>query len=224
MRYYPVNLDLHGRGCLVVGGGAVATRKVHTLLRCGARVTVVSPVITSELLDLVAKEAIVYHARSYDVEDVADNLLVFAATDDKALNLRIQRDAQKKSCLCNVIDNPRRCDFTLPAVVRRGDLTIAVSTAGKSPAFAKHLRLSLEAQFGKEYGPFLTLMGAIRSKLLEGGHDPVAHQSLFAALIEGDLLERIKNRDIEGIDCLLDKILGQGFTYKTLMPSKDSRK
>ena len=140
MRYYPVQLDVQNRNCLVVGGGGVATRKVQTLLKCGARVTVVSPDTGSELKELARKGVIVLKTRGYRRSDVDHMFLVIGATDDRDLNLQIFNDAEALGRLCNIADQPEACNFILPSVVHQGDLVIAISTSGKSPAFAKQLR------------------------------------------------------------------------------------
>ena len=127
-------------------------------------------------------------------------LLVIGATDDEDLNHRISRDAAERSLLCNIADRPTVCNFILPAVIQRGDLVITVSTSGRSPAFAKKLRRDLEDRFGEEYAEFLNLMGAIRAKLLAEAHAPEAHKPLFEKLIEADLLELVRCRDIARID------------------------
>ena len=144
MRYYPVQLDVQNRNCLVVGGGGVATRKVQTLLKCGARVTVVSPDTGSELEELARNNVIVLKKRGYRRSDVSHMFLVIGATDDKDLNRQIFNDAEALGRLCNIADLPEACNFILPSVVHQGDLVIAISTSGKSPAFAKHLRKDLE--------------------------------------------------------------------------------
>ena len=192
MRYYPVNLDIRGRACLVVGGGRVGARKVDTLLKCGAIVTVVSPEAAPALDRLAEKDAIVLERREYRSSDVEGQFLVIGATDDEGLNRQIHADAERRGLLCNIADRPEICNFILPAIVRRGDFMLAISTAGKSPAFAKHMRQRLEAQFGPEYGRLLDLMGAIRRKLLAEAHEPEAHKPLFERLIAGDLLELVK--------------------------------
>ncbi len=143
MRYYPVNLDVRNRNCLVVGGGAVATRKVMTLLNCGARVTVVSPDIGSDLREFARDGAIILKTRGYRRSEVNDMFLVVGATDDKDLNRQIFEDAEALGKLCNIADQPEACNFILPSVVHQGDLVIAISTSGKSPAFAKQLRIDL---------------------------------------------------------------------------------
>ncbi len=217
MRYYPVNLDIRNRSCLVVGGGPVGTRKVKTLLQCGAKVKLVSPKTGKTLDELSRKGQIEFHPRQYETKDLEGVFLVIGATNDEHLNRRIHQDAEQAGCLCNIADRPELCNFILPSIVQRGDLTIAISTAGCSPAFAKHLRLELEKQFGPEYGPFLELMGAIRKILLAREHAPEAHKALFTSLITGNLLELVKNKDYSGINKLLENILGPGFDCNQLM-------
>ena len=112
------------------------------------------------------------------------------------LNLQIHAEAERRGILCNIADRPKACNFILPSIVNRGDLTIAISTSGKSPAFAKKLRKDLEKEFGTEYADFLKLMGEIRKKLLNENHEPEAHKHLFEQLIEGKLIEMIKDRNI----------------------------
>jgi precorrin-2 dehydrogenase/sirohydrochlorin ferrochelatase len=218
MRYYPVNLDIRKRHCLVVGGGRVGARKVDTLLQCGATVTVISPRVVPPLIQLAGKKAILLKQRPYRTEDMDGMFLVIGATDDEALNRRIHADAERRNLLCNIADRPAICNFILPAIVRRGDFVMAISTAGKSPAFAKHIRQRLENHFGPEYGTLLDLMGAIRTRLLAEAHAPEAHKPLFEQLIAGDLLTLIKAKDIARIDRLLEDVLGPGYRYDQLMP------
>jgi precorrin-2 dehydrogenase / sirohydrochlorin ferrochelatase len=219
VRYYPVNLDISGRRCLVVGGGRVGARKVVTLNQCGAVVTVVSPEASARILQLAAEKAIVLKQRPYRSSDMDDMFLVIGATDDEMLNRRINADAEHRKLLCNIADRPEICNFILPAIVRRGDFVMAISTAGKSPAFAKHLRKRLETQFGPEYGLVLDLMGAIRSRLLAEAHEPEVHKPLFEQLIDGNLLTLVKEKKINQIDQLLKRVLGPGYQYEQLMPS-----
>jgi precorrin-2 dehydrogenase/sirohydrochlorin ferrochelatase len=217
MRYYPINLEINNRNCLVVGGGQVGTRKVMGLLECGAAVSVVSPKATERIIHLMTQKKIIWHKRTYRTSDMQNRFLVIGATDNESLNRRIHTDAQNQKVLCNIADRPEICNFILPAVVQRGDLVIAVSTSGKSPAFAKKLRKDLQQTYGLEYKQFLDLMGIIRTKLLDGAHEPEAHKPLFEALIEGDLVTAIKTKDIKTINKLLSSVLGEGFTYDNLM-------
>lgn len=217
MRYYPIYLDIRNRRCLVVGGGGVATRKVATLLACGAEVIVVSPRISDGLKEIMTENQIGYLQRTYSGEDLRDVFLVIGATDDEEENRRVHRDAEQKGCLCNIADQPHLCNFILPSVINQGDLTIAISTSGKSPAFAKHLRRRLQDEFGPEYATLLTLMGAIRNRLLKEAHAPEAHKPLFEQLIAGGLLEKIRSGNPGEIDMLLVSVLGPGFQYDQLM-------
>jgi precorrin-2 dehydrogenase/sirohydrochlorin ferrochelatase len=217
MRYYPVCLDIKDRLCLVVGGGQVGTRKVRTLLQCGARVTVVSPEVTSELAHLAQQGQIRIRLRDYCTADLESAFLVIGATDDQQQNRRVHHDADGAQKLCNIADQPALCNFVLPAVITQGDLMIAISTSGRSPAFAKYLRQQLQSQFGPEYGLFLDLMGAIRRRLLKAEHAPEAHKPLFEKLIHKNLLEMIKADDSNGINALLKEVLGPDYLYEELM-------
>lgn len=217
MKYYPVNLDIRNRNCLVVGGGAVGTRKVATLLDCGAVVTVVSPEVTSQLQDLSNQGDISLEKRSFQARDLEDMFLVIGATDDEELNRTLYSEAQRRGMLCNIADRPEACNFILPSIVRRGDLIIAISTSGKSPAFAKKLRKDFEATLGEEHADFLTLMGAIRKNLLAEKHEPEAHKHLFEHLIRRNLVEMIKHRRTDDINKLLLETLGPGYDFAELM-------
>lgn len=217
MRYYPIHLDIRNRNCLVVGGGSVGTRKILTLLNCGAKVTVISPVVTRKLRELADAGTITLKKRSYRTGDLMGMFLVIGATDDPALNRQISNDADNLNTLCNIADRPEICNFILPSIVARGDLVITISTAGKSPALAKSLRQTIENQFGEEYSDFLRLMGAIRKKLLSGSHAPETHKQLFNQLIDSGLLSMIRDDRKKDINSLLLKILGEGYEFEELL-------
>jgi len=217
MRYYPVHLDIQNRDCLVVGGGGVATRKVANLLKCGARVTVVSPAMSERLQNLAENKVLILKLRPYRSADLEGKFLVIGATDDEALNRQISSDAEQRGTLCNIADRPEVCNFILPSIVQRDDLVITISTSGKSPAMAKNLRQQLETQFGPEHGEFLRLMGAIRRKLLSEAHEPEAHKPLFEQLIDSDLMAMIQQGSTEDINTLLSDILGEGYRFEELM-------
>ena len=217
MRYYPVCLDIRKRKCLVVGGGSVGTRKVLTLLSCRADITVVSPVVTAALQKLADSGSILLKKRPFRASDLEGMFLVFGATDNEALNRQIHTGAERLGLLCNIADQPEACNFILPSIVNRGDLIIAISTSGQSPAFAKKLRKDLEAVFGNEYAVLLKLMGAVRQKLLSRDHQPEAHKPLFEQLLNRNLLALIKDRKYEDINALLLEILGQGYEFEALM-------
>ena len=217
MRYYPAYLDIKGRHCLVVGGGQVGTRKVGTLLQCGAEVMVISHEVTPELAEMAEQGLVNLQLRDYHSSDLDKMFLVIGATDDQALNHKVHKDAETSQRLCNIVDQPDLCNFVLPSIINQGNLSIAISTAGKSPAFAKFLRRQLQGQFGPEYGVMLDLLGAIRKRLLAEAHAPEQHKPLFEKLIQGGLLELIKAKDHQGTDTLLEAVLGPDFTYESLM-------
>jgi len=217
MRYYPVSLDIKNRKCLVVGGGGVGARKVVTLLDSGAKVTVISPVVRGNLLELADRGLIILEKRPYRKTDLDGMFLVIGTTDDEELNRQISIDAEKLNMLCNIADRPKVCNFILPSIVNRGDLTISISTSGKSPALAKKLRIELKEQFGNEYADFLRLMGAIRGKLLSQKHEPEAHKNLFEQLITRSLLDMIRGNQKDEIDSLLSEVLGEGYRFDELM-------
>jgi precorrin-2 dehydrogenase/sirohydrochlorin ferrochelatase len=217
MRYYPIHLDIQNRHCLVVGGGGVGTRKVETLLKCGAKVTVVSPEISDRLQNLAESARLTLKPRPYRTEDIEGMFLVIGASDDETLNRQISSDAERRNTLCNIADRPEKCNFILPSIVRRDDLVITISTSGRSPALAKKLRKKLERRFGPEYGDFLKLMGAIRSMLLSQAHEPEVHKPLFEQLIDSNLIALIQQGKTEDINALLAKILGDGYRFEELM-------
>ena len=217
MQYYPIFLDIKGRDCLVVGGGEVGTRKVEMLLACGASVTVVSIDTTNTLKRLAEDLRITLVTRAYTPSDLDNRFLIIGATNDEELNQQLSMDAEKNNLLCNIADRPAACNFILPAIVAQGDLVLAISTCGKSPAFAKKLRKDLEKQFGKAYAIFLELMGAIRSRLLLEKHTPEQHKPLFQIIIESYIISWIENRQFEKIDRLLLDVLGPGYTFDALL-------
>ncbi len=216
MKYYPANLDINNRKCLVAGGGSVAERKVNTLTECGADVTVVSPEVSDRLTRLADSGAITIHKRPFSSSDLDGMFLVIGATDDETLNRRISSDAAERNMLCNIADVPGECSFILPAVVKRGDLVLSISTSGTSPAFAKKLRKDLEKEFGEEYARFLSLMGAIREKRLQEAQESETNRSCFEQLISGGLLEMVKNRETDNINRLLKKVLGDNYSLEML--------
>ena len=160
--YYPMFADLTGRRCVVVGGGMVAQRKVTTLLGYGARITVVSPQITRRLSGYARRGRIRHVARRVRPADLRGAWLVYAATDDRRINRLVHRAAQRMRIFANVVDQTPLCSFIAPAIVRRGPLTIAVSTGGASPSLAKKIRSDIDRQIGQRYAPVLKLLAGLR--------------------------------------------------------------
>ncbi|MDL1956038.1 MAG: bifunctional precorrin-2 dehydrogenase/sirohydrochlorin ferrochelatase [Candidatus Desulfofervidus auxilii] len=207
MRYYPILLDLKGKNCLVVGGGQVAWRKIKRLLDCGAKVKVVAREVLPELKEAIDKKNVIYLGKEYKSEFLKDTFLVIGATDDEELNQKLSIEANNINILCNIVDQPEKCNFIVPSVVVRGDLIIAISTSGKSPALAKRLRLRLEKEFGEEYAHFLNLLGKIRDIIKKKIPDQKQREIIFAKLVDSELLDYFKKKDLEAIKKYLKKII-----------------
>lgn len=208
-------INLQGRRALVVGAGPVGRRKVRTLADCGAKVIWVAPHMPEPLgAELANVTEIVRPFRDADLQNV---FLVIAATDDAALNLHIFRQAQQQGILCNVVDQPEKSHFIVPAAVSQGDLTLAISTAGASPALAKRLRRELAERYGPGYAQLLELMKAIRKRLLDEDQDSERHKALFHQLLDDGLLQMVEAGQIEQIDQLLQKHLGSDWCHAGLM-------
>jgi siroheme synthase-like protein len=172
MGFYPVFLELHGRRCLVVGGGLVAERKVEGLLAAGAAVTVVSPTLTPLLSALLTAGRLQHEARAYQPGDLAGFDLGFAATDDGAVNGTLVREGRGRGVWVNAADDLANSDFILPGLVRRGPLTVAVGSGGVSPALVRAVREDLERYLGPEYAELAELVGDVRRELRARGHSP----------------------------------------------------
>ena len=190
MSGYPLTLvNLSGARCVVVGGGRVAARKVAALREAGARPVVISPALSDALQRLVEAEAVDLVAREYEPGDLAGVWLVIAATDDPVINEAVWQEAQAVGCLVNVVDDPARCNFYVPATVRRGALTLSISTGGHSPALAGRIRRALERQFDAAYQPYVDLLGELRPQIQEQIADPVRRKALWTALLDSEILD-----------------------------------
>jgi precorrin-2 dehydrogenase/sirohydrochlorin ferrochelatase len=219
MKYYPIFLDMKGKDCLVVGGGSVGARKAATLEKCGANVTVVSDRF-SDRFDELRNSSICLEKKAYEKKDVKGMFLVFAATNDAGLNQQIKADASGLNILCNVADAPGKSDFLVPSTVDRGDLILAVSTSGSSPAMARRIRQDLENQFGPAYAVLLKLMKNIRTRLVSSGHAPADHKQVFYRLIDKGILELIEAKDDITINRILSDVLGKDYVYQNLVSSR----
>jgi len=219
MRYFPVNLDVRGRDCLVVGGGAVAERKTKTLLDCDAVVTVVSPEVTEGLRERAVAARLLWERRTYRAEDLRGRGLVFAVTNRPEINRRVAEDARIAGVWVNVGDQPHLGDFTLPAVVDRGRLVMTVSTSGNSPALSRLIRKELERRYGEEYDAALRLLAAVRKKLLAASPDSAEHRRQFRRVLEEGLIDHLKHGRCDAVDLLLESVFGQGYEMKSLLTS-----
>lgn len=205
---YPVNLDLHGRLCVVAGGGAVAERKVRGLLAAGAMVRVVSPELTAALQELALEGRITWLAQDFNPEDVADAFLVFAATDSAEVQEAVHSAARQMHCLVNRADAPELCDFHVPAVLRRGDLIVTVATSGASPALAAVLKARLEREIGDEYASLARLLSLLRPRLLELPLSGPEKKMLFQKLLHSDIVQWIRDDRRELVNAHVEEIFG----------------
>lgn len=169
LAYYPVFLSIRGKRCVVIGGGVVALRKVRAFLDCGAKVTVVSPTIHPGLAQLAEAGRISPIRREFKPGDLAGAVIAIAATDERAINQKVSDEARDRGVLVNVVDSSEQSDFIIPSFFRRGDLTIAVSTAGMSPALARKIRTKLEGLLGEEFALVLSIIGDVRSAFQQQG-------------------------------------------------------
>jgi precorrin-2 dehydrogenase / sirohydrochlorin ferrochelatase len=210
MGYIPIFLDVTGRECVVIGGGEVAARKVEALLNAGAQVTVVSPRLSQSLESLAVRAQVTHIAREYERGDIRGCVLVYAASDDPKLHRELVAEARALGIPINVVDVPELCTFISPAVVNRGDLQIAISTGGASPAFAARLRRALEDQFGTEYALTLRVLRAARRWLYADEIDPADRMRRLKELADSALPDAIADGDVAAIERILASCLGDG--------------
>ncbi|MDW7773352.1 MAG: bifunctional precorrin-2 dehydrogenase/sirohydrochlorin ferrochelatase [Desulfobulbaceae bacterium] len=208
---YPVFLNLTGRLCVVVGGGGVAERKVKGLLQEGAFVRVISPEVTVELAALAAEGKIDWRKKKYGSTDLDKAFLVFAATNHRQIQDVICRQSLENRQLINVADDPACCNFQVPATFRRGDLTLAISTGGKSPAVAAFIREKMEDEFGPEYAVLLDIMSDIRQKTTLMGMDGLSQadrKKIYKKILHNDIINWIKTGRLDELQNHLRNILG----------------
>jgi precorrin-2 dehydrogenase/sirohydrochlorin ferrochelatase len=191
---FPMFVKLQGRNCLVVGGGEIAESKVQSLLAAGARVRLVAPQVTLTLAEYARLQCVTWSARAFETADLDGVFLVIAATSDDEINELIFREADRRDVLCNAVDQPPRCHFYFPAVVRRGALQIAISTAGLSPALAQRIRKELEAEFGPEYEKWLERLGRVRAWLMRKGTEFERRKRLLHRLASREAFNRAQTR------------------------------
>jgi precorrin-2 dehydrogenase/sirohydrochlorin ferrochelatase len=184
MAKYPIYLELSGRRVVLVGAGAVAVRKAQSLLAAGARLVVVAERVDDAMRSLCQPGAAELIESRYSKEYLARAVLAIAATNDRELNRQIYRDCQALEVLCNVVDEPELCDFFVPAVVKRGDLQIAVGTEGDCPAYAGHIRNKLEKIFTEQHGRFLAQLEPLRRRIVEQIPDADDRKAILGKLVE----------------------------------------
>jgi precorrin-2 dehydrogenase / sirohydrochlorin ferrochelatase len=199
---YPVMLNVQGRSCLVVGGGRVAERKILSLVKAGALVTVLSPEVSEGLADMASRGVVVLYRQTFSPSTMlgiilekkmqAPLALVVAATNLSEVNGQVYEIALQEGLLVNVVDQPELSTFIVPSVVRRGKLVIAVSTGGASPSSARKIAKELENAYGDEYEPYLDFLSEVRLKVQKRVEDKEVRQQLFKNMLEWDILSKIR--------------------------------
>ncbi|MDF9408053.1 MAG: Siroheme synthase [Pelotomaculum sp. PtaB.Bin013] len=193
MGHYLISLDLSDKLCLVIGGGQVAERKVYSLIESGALVRVVGPELTPGLKDMVESGRILYRQGQYLPADLNNIFLVISATDNKEVNRQVAEDCASRNLLVNIVDTPEKCNFFVPAVVKRGGLSIAVSTSGRSPLLARKIREELETTYGLQYGEFLDLIADIRRDVINNVSDKNKKKEILENMVCDEVLDFLKS-------------------------------
>ncbi len=195
---FPMFLKLEGRNCLVLGAGSVGEQKIRGLIDCGADVRVVAPTASAAVREWAGRGELAWVTRAFEVSDLDGVFLVVAATSSAEVNHVIYREAQAHGILCNVVDDPPYCDFYYPAVVRRGQLQIAISTSGLSPALAQRIRKQFELEFPEVYGDWLEELGAKRATMFCQGSDPELRKRRLHQLVTPEaFLEFVRTNQSE---------------------------
>lgn len=206
MSFFPIYLEMRGRRCLVIGGGAVAERKIANLLEAGAEVTVISPDASENVARWSRNNTIQLEARCYQNGDLDGYELAFVATDDDRVNANVYQEGKSRGVWVNAADDPAHCDFILPSVLRRGDLTVAVSSGGQSPALARTIREELEIYFSREYEQLAQLAAETRAEL----HQRALHVPFetWRRALSGDVRQFLMRGEIARAKSHLLKELG----------------
>ena len=205
---YPVNLQISNRSCVVVGGGSVAERKVLALLAAGACVTVVSPEVTPKLAEWIQEKKVIHMTRTYAEGDVAGFFIVICATNNGVVNKLIATAASKAGALVNVVDAPEFGNFNVPSQITHGDLLITISTGGKSPAFARRLGAELALRYGPEYGTYLDLLAAARSKMKKNMQSAKEREDFWRQTIDQEVINLLKDGKIKEAEAKINNAIG----------------
>lgn len=220
--YYPVFLQLRDQLCIVIGGGKIAEGKVDGLIAAGASVRIISPHLTRHLRNLVDQKQVECVSREYLSGDLEGGFLVISATDQASINHKVWEEAVSNRQLVNVVDDTPHCNFIMPAVLRKGDLSIAISTAGKAPALAVHLKERLQNELGPEYESFLELAGKLREPLAKHKPDFEARKLLWYQLVDSEILDILSRGDIAAAVDLISQMVGFEFRPNVAALPQDS--
>ncbi len=219
---YPVSLNISGKLCVIIGGGRVAARKVSGLLAAQAKIRIISPKLIPELKLLAADNRLEWLERAYRTGDLAGALLVYAATDSPEVQQQVVLEAEQNGQLVNVIDTPGRCSFQVPAVVRRGDLVLTVSTNGTSPAVSARIRHELESCFGQEYAYLLRLMAHLREHILASDLDCSERKMIFKKILHKDIVHWIAEEQWDLLRNHLRAVLGKNLDVDIRQLGRDT--
>lgn len=206
---YPILLDLTNRLVVVVGAGKVARRKVQMLLESGARLMVIGPPTDEKVIEWINDDKVENQPRPYQPGDLKGAALAFAATDSRKVNREVWQEAREGRIPVNIATDPDLCDFTVPSIVHRGDLCIAVSTGASAPRLARRIRENLEAQFGPEYEAFLRILKECRAKVTASDQDEETKRKLFDRLLDSEILGLIRNGNEQKARALAEQILNE---------------
>lgn len=211
MKYYPAFLNLKNRLCIVIGGGKVAERKVKMLLQAGAKIKVISPELTKDLTKLADEKKIIWEKREYKKGDLEGAWLVITATNNKKVQIEVQQEAEEKRIFCNIVDVPELCSFIVPSVIKRGLLTIAISTSSASPAVSRRIRENLENLFGEEYVIYMNLMKNLREQILNNQNLSYQEKNeKLQRLAMAPIPKYIKYKDFNLLKTIIEK---EGLTF-----------
>lgn len=202
MKYYPLYMDLRGRECLVVGAGAVAARKVRTLVDCGARVTVVGERPVEALAGLRSRGVKIVE-RKFQPDDLRQPALVIGATDSEEVNAAVSKESTRRGIPVNIADDPEKSTFILPAIFRRGDVTMAVSTGGSSPALARLIREDLERHYGEEYASLAALLGSYRERMMSAVSGHRRRADVWKGILDAGILDVLRREGAEEAEAVI---------------------
>jgi len=205
-KYYPIMLDISNKKCIIIGGGKVAYRKAFSLLEYGAEVAIISNILCDELAELVSQNKVEWISRDYKQGDLKGAFLAFAATNNKDINHKIFEEAQRANISINIIDNINLCDLIIPSKMTEGDLTIAISTNGKSPALAKKIRENIQGTYGKGYAGFIDLLGKYRIEAMEEIDNIDLRKNLYLELVNSDIIDYLINGRTELAEAKFNEI------------------
>jgi siroheme synthase-like protein len=191
--YYPIFLDIENRNVVIIGGGEVCARKAETMLRYGARVTIVSPEFTAEIEQWANDAKLTIQRKRYEVSDIEDAHIIIASTDDTAVNEQIAADARARRIPVNVVDVTHLCEFIVPAIIEKDGIQIAISTGGKSPAVARTLKEDLNRTVGPEYSEVNDLLGSLRDSAKATLPTDVDRKQFFDGIIAQGVLQMLRD-------------------------------